>query len=118
MLGDQRLKLARIAGCCFLAMALTLSAVNVPAQEGRKVIANPAPDYPEMARQFHMTGVVKVQVVIASDGHIKSTNVIGGNPVLASAVEETLKNWKYAPASGETTAILEFTFHPETAKSR
>ncbi|MGB2664820.1 MAG: energy transducer TonB, partial [Candidatus Acidiferrum sp.] len=116
--GDQKLKLTRIAACSFLAMALTLSAVNMPAQEGRKVISNPAPDYPEMAKQFHITGVVKVQVVIAPDGHIKSTNVIGCNPVLTSAVEETLKNWKYAPASGETTAILEFSFHPEIAKSR
>jgi hypothetical protein len=31
--------------------------------------------------------------------------------VLVSAVEETLKNWKYAPASGETTALLQFNFH-------
>ncbi len=112
MLGDQRLKLTRIAASSFLAIAFTLSAVNVPAQEGRKVISNPKPDYPEITRQFHITGVVKVQVVIAPDGHIKSTNVIGGNPVLVSAVEETLKNWKYAPASGETTAMLEFSFHP------
>jgi TonB family protein len=118
MLEEQRPKLTKIAAFSFLAMALTLSAVNAPAQEGRKVISNPAPDYPEMARQFHITGVVKLQIAIASDGHIKSTNVIGGNPVLASAVEATLKNWKHAPASGETTAILEFWFRPETAKSR
>jgi hypothetical protein len=38
--------------------------------------------------------------------------VIGGDPVLVNAVEDTLKNWKYAPASSETTAILVFNFRP------
>jgi TonB family protein len=99
-------------------MTLILIAVSVQAQESRKVISNPAPEYPEMAKNFHIAGMVKVQVVIAPDGHIKSTRVMGGNPVFASAVEETLKSWKYAPAGGETTTILEFSFQPGTAKSR
>jgi hypothetical protein len=32
--------------------------------------------------------------------------------VLVDSVEETLKGWKYAPASSETTTVLEFDFHP------
>jgi len=112
MLRDQWLILTKIAGRTFLAMALTFSAVNLRAQEGRKVISNPAPAYPTVARNFHVTGVVKVQVVIATDGHIKSTEVIGGHPLLVDAVKTTLKNWKYEPASAESTTILEFNFHP------
>ena len=50
--------------------------------------------------------------MIAPDGQIKDVKVIGGHPLLVSAVQETLKNWKYAPASSETTAILAFNFHP------
>jgi len=53
-----------------------------------------------------------VQVVIATDGQIKSTKVIGGHPLLVNAVEDTLKKWKYAPSSAETAALLEFNFHP------
>jgi outer membrane biosynthesis protein TonB len=53
-----------------------------------------------------------VQVVIGTDGRIKETNVVGGHPLLVATVEDTLKNWKYAPASNETTAQLEFRFHP------
>jgi TonB family protein len=105
-------KLTRIAGLTFLAMALILTAVKLPAQESRKVLSNPAPVYPEIARKLLLTGVVKVQIVIAPDGKIKSTNVIGGHPVLVKAVEDTLKNWKYAPASSETSTQLEFNFHP------
>ena len=112
MLEDQRTKMKKIAARTFLAMALILPGANLPAQEGRKVILNPDPVYPVMAKNFHVTGVVKVQVVITSDGHIKSTQVIGGHPLLVDSVKEALKNWKYAPASGESTVILEFNFHP------
>ncbi len=105
-------KLTGIAALTFLAMSLIPTAVKLPAQESRKVLSNPAPVYPEIARKLLLTGVVKVQVVIAPDGKIKSTNVVGGHPVLVKAVEDALKNWKYAPASSETTTQLEFNFHP------
>jgi TonB family protein len=106
------LKVTELAALTFLTMALSLSTANLPAQEPRKVISNPAPPYPEMAKQFHLEGSVKVQAVIAADGRIKSTRVIGGHPVLVDAVKEALKKWRYAPASGESTTILEFDFHP------
>lgn len=97
----------------FRALALIFSAaVYLQAQETRKMISNPAPAYPETAKRFRLTGVVKVQVVIAPDGQIKSTKIIGGHPLLVNVVEETLKNWKYAPASSETTVLLEFNFKP------
>jgi outer membrane biosynthesis protein TonB len=109
---DHRSKLTKMAARTFLAMALMLSTANLPAQEARKAITNPAPPYPEVAKKFRLTGIVKVQVVIAADGHIKSVRPIGGHPVLVDSVKETLKDWKYAPASSETTTVLEFDFHP------
>ncbi|HEV1993357.1 MAG TPA: energy transducer TonB [Candidatus Acidoferrum sp.] len=105
-------KVGRILGGTLLTMALSLGVANLQAQESRKVVSNPVPVYPETAKRMRLTGVVKVQVVIAPDGHIKETNVIGGHPLLVNAVQETLKNWKYGPASGETTTQLEFNFHP------
>ena len=95
-----------------LTMGLGLGVSGLRAQETRKLVNSPTPTYPETARQFRLSGVVKVQVLIAPDGQIKEVKVIGGHPVLVNAVEDTLKNWKYRPASGETTAILVFNFHP------
>jgi len=109
---DEKAKVVKILSRSFLAMALILTALNLPAQEGRKLISNPTPAYPETAKRFRLTGVVKVEVVVAPDGHIKATKVVGGHPLLVSAVEETLKNWKYAPASTEATVLLEFKFNP------
>ncbi len=95
-----------------LAMTLILPALSLPAQETRKAISNPVPVYPEVAKRLHLVGVVKMIVVVAPDGRIKETRVIGGHPLLVSSVEETLKNWKYAPASTESTVQLEFNFRP------
>ena len=103
-----RTSVARI----LLTMGLGLGVPGLRAQETRNLLNSPTPTYPETARQFRLSGVVKVQVVITSDGQIEEVKVIGGHPVLVNAVEDTLKNWKYAPASSETTAILVFNFHP------
>jgi len=93
-------------------MALILMAKSLSAQEARKTISSPVPVYPDVAKRIHLVGVVKMTVVVAPDGHIKETRVIGGHPLLVNSVEETLKNWKYAPASTESTVQLEFNFHP------
>jgi len=105
-------KLTLTAARTFLAMVLMLTAVTLPAQESRKVLSNPEPPYPEVARRLRLSGIVKVQVVISADGKIKETKITGGHPIFVNSVEETLKNWKYAPASAETTTQLEFNFHP------
>lgn len=95
-----------------LAIAFCFHAAALPAQEGRKLLKQPSPPYPEMAKRMHLSGTVKVQVVIGADGLIKETKVVGGHPVLVEAALETLRMWKYAPASGETTTTLEFSFRP------
>ncbi len=102
----------KTAGRTVLAMALILMATSLSAQEARKTISNPVPVYPDVAKRIHLVGVVKMTVVVAPDGHIKETRVIGGHPLLVSSVEETLKNWKYVPASSESTVQLEFNFRP------
>jgi len=102
----------RIVTVTFVVIALTLSALYLPAQESRKAISHPAPVYPEAARRLLLEGTVKVQVVVASDGHIREVKVIGGHPLLVDAVQEALKNWKYEPASNESAVLLEFHFHP------
>jgi outer membrane biosynthesis protein TonB len=75
-------------------MFLILSAMNSPAQEGRKVIFRTTPVYPEAAKRLAITGTVKVLVV-----NIRETKVVGGHPLLVHSVQEALKDWKYEPAA-------------------
>jgi len=112
MVFDVKTKLKIAATCFFVAMVLISPAANLRAQDNRKVLTNPEPPYPEVARRLRLTGVVKVQVTIAPDGKIKETKILGGHPIFVNSVEQTLKEWKYAPSGGETTTQLEFTFRP------
>jgi len=49
-------------------------------------------------------------VVISPDGRVKTTRVVGGHPLLVQACQDAVKEWKFAPASEETTQIVEFEF--------
>src|SRR5258707_2325507 len=71
----------KTAGRTVLAMALILMAKSLSAQEARRTISSPVPVYPDVAKRIHLVGVVKMTVVVAPDGHIKETRVIGGHSV-------------------------------------
>ncbi len=79
----------------------------------RKVSARVAPSYPELARRMHLQGVVKIEAVVRPNGTVKSTRVLGGNPVLVDAATEAVNKWKFEPSSGETTEVVQLTFTPQ-----
>ncbi len=43
-------------------------------------------------------------------GHVKTTRVVGGHPLLVQACQDAVKEWKFAAAAEETTQIVEFEF--------
>ena len=97
--------------------ALLFSGASGFAQSGstdetkRKVKTKTAPQYPELARRMNVTGKVKIEVVIAPDGRVKGTRVVGGHPLLVQACQDAVKEWKFVPAPEESTQLVEFEFH-------
>jgi TonB family protein len=79
-------------------------------QEKRKARSKVMPEYPQLARQMNVTGKVKLEAVIAADGRVTSTRIIGGSPLLVNAATDALKKWKFEPGPKETTETLEFEF--------
>jgi len=77
----------------------------------RKIKTRVSPMYPELAKRMNVTGKVKIEVVVAPDGHVKSTRVVGGHPLLVQSCQDAVKEWKFIPANDETTQIVEFEFH-------
>jgi TonB family protein len=55
------------------------------------------PNYPRQAMQMHIQGAVQLQAVISKNGSISSVKVLGGDPVLARAAVDAVKQWKYKP---------------------
>jgi TonB family protein len=76
----------------------------------RKVKNKVAPAYPDVARRMSIAGTVKVLVVVAPNGSIKSTKVVGGHPLLVNSALEALKRWRFEPGPDENTGIVEFKF--------
>src|SRR6266513_1400525 len=97
--------------------ALVCSGASGFAQSGstdeskRKVEAKKAPLYPDLAKRMNVAGKIKIEVVITPEGRVKSTRVVGGNPLLVQACQDAVKEWKFVPAPEETTQVVEFEFH-------
>jgi protein TonB len=83
------------------------------AELSRKVKNKVAPVYPDIARRMNISGTVKVAVVVAPNGTLRSTKVVGGHPLLVTAAVDALKKWKFEPAVEESTGVVEFKFQPE-----
>jgi len=104
-------------GVLFLILAVTLASPLADAQSStvassseRKVAARVAPVYPELAKKMHIHGVVKVEAIVRPNGSVKSTRVVGGNPVLVEAAQDAVARWKFEPSQSETTEVVQLTF--------
>jgi TonB family protein len=116
-----KFKLAGLALTLLLAKAAVLppqvSAQDASTEAGsRKVRSKVVPDYPALARQMNVTGKVKIEATIAADGHVLSTRVVGGSPLLVNAALEALKKWRFEPAPKDTTEVVEFEFSPQQSQ--
>lgn len=103
------LRLLKCVAIPVLLLGLLFCVARSGAQENRKLLKRVEPVYPELARRMNMTGTVRVEIDIAADGSISNIKTLGGNPVLAAAVEDAVKQWKYAAGPVETKK-LEFKF--------
>lgn len=79
----------------------------------RKVKFKATPAYPDVARRLNIAGVVKIAVVVAPNGTLKTTKVVGGHPLLVNAAMDALKKWKFESASEESSGVVEFRFEPQ-----
>jgi outer membrane biosynthesis protein TonB len=59
-----------------------------------------------------LTGVVKVDALVATDGTVKTVDIKGGHPVLAQAAANTVRQWKWEPAPHESHELVEVRFAP------
>jgi TonB family protein len=99
------------AAILVLAGALTNGQQSEEGKRKAKNKVNPA--YPELARRMNISGKVKIEVVIAPDGHVKSTRAIGGHPILVQPCVDAVKDWRFEPAPEESTQIIEFNFNQQ-----
>jgi TonB family protein len=98
------------AGATVLLAASGFAQTGTTDDGKRKVKTKVTPIYPELAKRMNVTGKVKIEVTISTDGHVKSTRAIGGHPLLVQPCQDAVKEWKFLPAAEETTQVVEFDF--------
>ena len=76
----------------------------------RKIKAKIDPKYPGLAKDYQLTGKVKIELTVSPDGSVKKTRVVGGSPLLADAAVEAVKQWRYESGSKETVETVDFIF--------
>jgi TonB family protein len=92
-------------------VASVYGAQQANVEEGKRKTKVKSPvAYPELARRMKIAGKVKIEVMIAPDGHVKSARAVGGHPVLVQSCLDSVKDWKFEAAPEETTQIIEFNF--------
>lgn len=103
-------RLSRVSAFWFLLLALVIGGVVLAQDLKRKPITRTAPSYPELAKRMHLSGKVKVEVVISPGGSVTSAKVVGGSPVFEQNAIEAVKQWKFEPAEKETKALITLEF--------
>ncbi len=71
------------------------------------LIKQPQPMYPASARQARIEGAVELLATISKDGNISAVKTLSGDPQLARAAVDAVKQWKYKPylLNGEPVEI-------------
>jgi protein TonB len=73
-----------------------------------KLVRQPKPVYPPLAKQARISGVVRLNAIISKDGTIQNLSVISGHPLLVPSAMEAVKQWVYAPTllNGEPVEVV------------
>jgi TonB family protein len=96
----------RRAVLSFLLLSLALGGVFWGQDLKRRVIARTAPSYPELAKRMHLSGKVRLELVITPGGSVKSAKLVGGNPVFEKSAIDAAKQWRFEAAEKETKAVI------------
>jgi TonB family protein len=55
------------------------------------------PQYPEIAKDQHAEGTVRLNVTVGPDGIVRGVALLGGPRLLVDAAEKAVRQWRYTP---------------------
>lgn len=62
-----------------------------------KLLSGPRPNYPPLAKQARVSGIVRLQAVISRDGTILDLRAVSGHPLLIPAALAAVAHWVFSP---------------------
>jgi TonB family protein len=77
---------------------LMSSSIWLSAAQAEKLLrSRTEPLYPSEALAAHRAGNVVLEVQVAEDGRVASIRTLSGDPLLATAAADAVRNWRYQP---------------------
>jgi TonB family protein len=64
---------------------------------GGAALKKASPQYPVIAKQQHVQGLVVIGATVGIDGHIKNLKILSGPPLLQQAALDAARQWAYEP---------------------
>lgn len=76
--------------------------------QSAKLVRQPKPLYPPLAKQARIQGTVRFQAIIGKDGTIQNLQLVSGHPLLVPSATEAVKQWVYQPTllNGEPVEVV------------
>jgi protein TonB len=76
--------------------------------ESAKLIFQPKPEYPPLAKMARIQGTVRLEAIISRDGTIQDLKVMSGHPLLVKSALEAVQRWRYQPTllNGEPVEVV------------
>jgi len=71
--------------------------VQLSPQTVQSLSVSVPPDYPLLARQMKVQGVVSLLALISRDGSIQELRILTGPEILATAAREAVRQWHFKP---------------------
>lgn len=62
-----------------------------------KLVHTVRPEYPEVARLAHLSGIVVLEALVGTDGRVENVKALNANPVLEQAAVDAVTQWRYKP---------------------
>jgi protein TonB len=69
------------------------------------VVGKVAPEYPVIARQLKIAGVVEVEALVTETGQVEEVTIVSGNPVLTKPAVDAVKKWRFTPQTQDGKAV-------------
>jgi protein TonB len=89
--------------------AATPKRIRVGGQvENARLIFQPKPEYPPLAKMARIQGAVRLEAIISKDGTIQDLKVVSGHPLLVKAALEAVQRWRYQPTllNGDPVEVI------------
>ena len=76
--------------------------------QAARLVRQPKPVYPPLARQARIQGTVRFNAIIGRDGTIQNLQLVNGHPLLVPSAQDAVKQWVYQPTllNGEPVEVI------------